>query len=153
MTNHQNIVVSEASRGDAGRIWEIRYHPLVNAVSGNQEMVDRASSEQWFIKKYFGGEDNKCFVLKHSGEIVGYCRFDTTHNGPYVISIALDPAFHGHGLGQVLLSETLHTFGGNESFRAVIKKNNQPSLKLFQRNGFVVTAESEDSFELTKASN
>lgn len=151
MINHQTISVSEASQSDAGRVWEIRYHPSVNAVSGNQEPVDRAASERWFINKYFSGQPNKCFVLKREDTVIGYCRFDSTLNGPYVISIALDPVFRGQGLGQTLLSESLRLFGNTHSFQAVIKKNNQPSLKLFQRNGFVVQSEVEDNYELQRS--
>lgn len=143
-------------RFDSRRIWEIRNHPDVRAYTNNPEEFDFASHVQWFEKKYFSGELNECFVLEtaNNARVIGYCRYDwEPEESYYIISIALDPDHHGHGLGHLLLSESLRQFNSKGKIRqpegvalkkegrlmiwAEIKRDNVRSIKLFGKNNFV----------------
>ena len=122
---------------DSKRIWEIRNHPAVRAVSGSPEMIDFQDHLPWFENKYFNTGENLCFVLETQHGVVGYCRFDNNQDKDiYIISIALDPDYHGKGLGIYLLNESLKRCDKNKKILAEIKKDNIRSLKLFENQGF-----------------
>ena len=149
----ENYQTRKVKKEDAGRIWEIRNDPSVRCLSNNPTEISLAQHMAWFVKKYFSGEDNHCFVLEGttSKKIVGYCRLDADQTGEsYLISIALDPVFHGCGLGGLFLWQCLVEFNPQKPVLAEIRKDNIPSLKLFQKNNFTVTKEDEKIFYLVK---
>ena len=99
---------------DSQRIMEIRNHPRVRNKSNNSEEIDFVKHDQWFNHKYFDSDDNLCFVLERENKVVGYCRLDLD-NGSYIISIAIDPDFHGQGLGRQLLGQVLQEVGAGKN--------------------------------------
>lgn len=148
--NINNFMVRSAELKDPKRIWEIRNQPSSRKYSGNPERIPFERHAAWFSRKYFGGEDNHCFVLTdESGLAIGYCRLDFDDElGHYVISIALDADFHGKGLGGYFLNEALRQFHGEKNIFAEIHKDNIPSIKLFQKNSFKICREDEKNYYL-----
>jgi ribosomal protein S18 acetylase RimI-like enzyme len=147
--NQTEHVVRPVRREDSKRIWEIRNHPDVRVYTNNPEDFDFVSHDQWFEKKYFTGELNFCFVLETVGDanVIGYCRYDREpEQSHHVISIALDPNHHGHGLGHLLLSESLQQFSNRGRVWAEIKHTNIRSMKLFEKNHFVRVGEDEENY-------
>lgn len=141
--------ILRAKEVDAQRIWEIRNDPLARQNSGNQEIIPIESHLKWFHKKYFENQGNYCYVLKNEKLIAGYCRFD--HDGDrnsYLVSIALDPRYSGKGLGTRLLAMSLEKFRDNRhvTVLAEVKKNNVPSRKIFEKNGFEKYKEDEENY-------
>lgn len=145
----QNFTVRPVKLADSRRIWEIRNHPLVRAASNNSQKIAFEDHEPWFKKKYFGAANNRCWVLEDKKEgVIGYCRFDyDEEKSAHIASIALNPEYHGQGLGHYLLSESLRQFGHNKVV-AEIKKSNIPSIKLFKRNNFEVYKEDGNLYYL-----
>ena len=139
-----------ADRDDSRRVWEIRNDPGVRVVSANSQEFSFDSHDVWFESKYFSEGSNYCYVLEVSKTVCGYCRLDFDQEKKwYVVSIALDPKFHGQGLGQYLLAETIKEFDHRGLIFAEIKKTNTPSLKLFEKNNFKIFDEDENNFYLT----
>ncbi len=131
-------MIRQAKKEDSQKIWQIRNYPLNRKNSRNQEKIDFGNHDKWFTNKYFKNKNNYCFVLEEGGEVVGYCRFDLGNNN-YVISIALDPDYHGKGFGSKLLKESLREIKRIKKdivILAEVKKENVPSTKLFERCGF-----------------
>ena len=95
--NNANFQVRRVVRQDSRRVWEIRNHPVSRRYSGSSDVITFTNHEPWFENKYFSGRDNSCFVLTDEKNVViGYCRFDYDDEyDRYVVSIALDPNFHG----------------------------------------------------------
>ena len=145
-----SYIVEPAKLEDAQAIWNIRFHPSVSQRSLKTEAVDFQKHDQWFKDKYFKNHDNKCFVLRSESEAVGYCRFDLEQNGAYLASIAIRPDYQGRGLGQLLFSESLEQLQTTRPILATIKKNNAASLKLFQKNNFMIYKEDGDSYFLKR---
>lgn len=143
-------MIRQVRREDSQRIWEIRNHPIVRANSSDPEEFSFNKHNDWFGKKYFSGGKNCCFVLENdTGKVIGYCRFDFDNNNDnYIVSIALDPDHHGQGLGHYLLSESLFRFSQEKDILAEIKKNNIPSIKLFQKNKFKIYQEDRENYYL-----
>lgn len=141
-------VVRLARKEDAEAVWKIRNHPQARSVSMNAEPIPFESHEFWFNKQYFQNKNNLCFVLEADGLVAGYCRFDMQQPGKYRISIALAPSFQGRGLGKKLLAEGLKRLPQNSSVVAEVEKDNQASLKLFQKFGFHINREDDRYYYL-----
>ena len=140
------IIMRPALPEDAQAIWEIRNHPSVLEQSGSTPLDDLESHKQWFERMYFGDGNNVCFVLDDGGKVIGYCRFDTRDDNNLAVSIGLDPDYHGRGLGHALLAGALAKYSGNFPIVAEMQKDNLPSLKLFEKNGFERFKEDEDKY-------
>ncbi len=123
-------------KSDVERVWEIRNHPKARANSFNNDPIPFFSHQQWFEDQYFTNRNNYCLVLVIEGLVVGYCRFDLKEPRLYRNSIALDPQFHGQGLGKKLLEEGLRRLPLNSTVFAEVEKDNIASLKLFQKMEF-----------------
>jgi len=145
----ENFFIRTIKQDDSQRIWEIRNHPMVRENSNGSEIIDFEKHDAWFQKKYFSGSDNHCYILeKKAGYIIGYCRYDyNSQYKAYLISIALDPEYHGKGFGKYLLSESLKQFNKGDIV-AEIKKENMPSVKLFQKNDFNIYDEDDINYYL-----
>ena len=146
----EKILIQLAKSEDSRAIYNIRYEPLVDALSRNHEVVSFEKHNVWFKKQYFSGLENKCFVLRVDGVVGGYCRFDKNDKSEFNISIAILPKFQGKGFGKKLLSESMALMGSNKVFIASVFKNNSVSLKLFQRNGFGLINEDKQQYYLRR---
>lgn len=139
-----------AGENDAKAVWEIRNSPESRKRSNNAGEVSLESHMKWFRNKYLFGRDNSCFVMRDNsaGRVVGYCRFDLSE-GAYLVSIALDPSYHGKGLGYFLLSGAISKFGHpGKVILAEIQKDNAPSMSIFLKNNFRTYKEDNNNFYL-----
>ncbi len=144
------LIVRLASNEDAKRIWEIRNHPASRQESLNQNEIPLNDHLSWFKNKYFENQNNACFILGHREMIVGYCRLDSENNS-YAVSIAIDPDYHGKGLGTILLSESLRQLDTNKVVLATVRKDNPASLRIFEKNGFIPITDDAISIYLKKS--
>lgn len=146
----KNYIFRPVSPEDSRQIWEIRNQPAVRQKSNNSDKIPWDSHKLWFKKKYFNGEENYCLVLANNqNSTIGYCRLDhDKENDNYIISIALNLAYLGQGLGHKLLSETLKKFNRKKDILAEIKKENIPSIKLFEKNNFRIYKEDKENYYL-----
>jgi len=133
-------MIRQAKKEDSQTIWQIRNHSLTRKKSHNQKEIDLRNHNNWFIDKYLQNKDNYCFVLENkNGKVVGYCRLDSDGDKNYTISIAIDPNYHKKGLGAKLLRESLREVKKIKKDAVVlaeIKKDNIPSIKLFEKCNF-----------------
>lgn len=145
-----HYIIRQVKKEDSRRVWEIRNHPIARKYSCHSELIPLESHEPWFENKYFLDSINYCFVLEIPPKLViGYCRFDYDENkDSYIISLALDPAYHGRGLGHKLLADSLAQLKATKSILAEIKKVNVPSVGLFKKNKFKVYKEDDENYYL-----
>lgn len=129
-------LVRKVGLSDSARLWEIRNTPQARKESVNQDEIPWENHQRWFQEKYFSGQNNACFVMEDNGYVIGYCRLDN-ENDRYVVSIALDPNYHGRGLGTFLLFESLNQLNTDRIILATVKKDNPGSIKIFIKNGFI----------------
>lgn len=146
----ESYKVDLATPNDSKTIWKIRFERNVIQQSLNAEVVDFKKHNQWFQDKYFKNNDNKCFVLRLEGKVVGYCCFDLDQYDIYLVSIAICTDFQRKGCGHILFSSALEQFQTIKPILAIIKKSNSASLKLFQKNGFIVYQEDSDNYYLKR---
>jgi len=147
----ETITLRSATPEDSRRVWGIRADPATAAFSPRFDTAFEAS-DAWFRRKYFSGADNHCFVLVTRDEhVIGYCRYDhDAEAGHYVVSVAVDPAYCGRGLGSRLLSESWAALAPDKKVLAAIRRDNAASLRLFEKNGYTRVREDADNFYLER---
>ena len=82
-------------------------------------------------------------VGQAAGVDVGMVRFDETAAGTWEVSIALDPACAGRGLGGRVLQRACAWMRAEHAvrrFSATARETNAASLRIFERNGFAIGA-------------
>ncbi len=99
--------------------------------------IPYAQHTRWFreyLKKH-----TLFLVLCDKKRVQGYVRFDAEGAG-LVCAIAIDADARGQGLGTILLNGALVEYAKELSGKillAEVKKDNQASMKLFLRAGFI----------------
>ena len=135
MTPHINLNVRLADQDDAKKVWEIRNSPEARRMSLSSTEIPLEQHLTWFAKKYQSPGKDICYVAEINHEVMGYCRFDLSENG-YIVSIALDPAWHGKGLSKLFLAASINCLPQGKVLNATVEKNNPSSLKLFHGVNF-----------------
>ncbi|PIR74171.1 MAG: hypothetical protein COU35_03885 [Candidatus Magasanikbacteria bacterium CG10_big_fil_rev_8_21_14_0_10_47_10] len=145
------MTIDEANADDAEAVWRIRYSSEVNAFARTKEIPALSNHIQWFTKAYIGGGLNRCYVMRTAAEVIGYCRYDVDNDGSYVLSIALDPAYHGQGVGSRLLGETLAMMQKGAEIHAIVSRTNSGSQRLLSKYGFTERTRDDAWLHMTKA--
>ncbi|MSU75849.1 MAG: GNAT family N-acetyltransferase [Candidatus Magasanikbacteria bacterium] len=148
--NEQICQVRPATPSDSHAVWNVRFNLDVAATALTNELVPFDKHDEWFQKKYFGEVKNYCWVLVCDQEVCGYCRCDVDASLAYVVSIALNPNWHGQGLGKKLLLEVLVQLPSGLKLKAEVKNNNVVSVNLFKAHGFIQIETTPDTFVLTR---
>ncbi len=115
----------------------------VRAYSFNQNPIAFEQHQSWYLKKI---EQPNCMYLlgKWGEDIVGSLRFDIAGNDA-LISYLVSPAYHGKGLGRILLAKGLDYLAEQNSnittATGLVMPQNTASVKVFERLGFSCTEE------------
>jgi len=144
MADKKNII-RKVTEKDSKRIWEIRNHSICRRNFHDQKEIDFKHHNSWFKNQYFNNQDNHCYVLEKDCLIVGYCRFDLKGNG-LLVSIAIDPNYHGRGLGSELLGKSSRMLKTERDILAEVQKTNMPSIKIFEENKFIKYKEDKEYY-------
>jgi len=122
---------------DFGRVSEItNYHfPHVRATPSK------------ILKRLSKGFDY--FVAVVGGVVAGFADFRLMERKVKVMGLAVDPDFRGMGIGSALLSKICGVAAreGKSAAYLQVKRSNLPAIKLYRRNGFVITREVEKGAE------
>jgi RimJ/RimL family protein N-acetyltransferase len=107
--------------------------------------------ERWQAHVLLSGR-SACWVLEDSGDLSGLLQVDWDENRRAFVSVVVDPAKRGRGLGTRLLRWFLaHHSHRFEVLTASVAPDNRPSLALALRCGFEHIGEDDDGFvQLTK---
>jgi len=131
-----------ATRDDLPQIVAI-YNSTVPSrlVTADLEPVSVESRESWFAEHLPG--QHPLWVVERDGKVVGWLSFSAFYGRPAYrrtaeLSIYLDEAVRGQGLGRYLLTEALRVAPGLglDTLLGIIFGHNTPSLGLFEGFGF-----------------
>ncbi len=136
--DRKNLVLRRAEPADLDITFKWASDSNVRAFSFSKQIISYEEHKQWFDKKLI---DKSCvFLMAYYGnEIIGNVRFDI-EEGKAIISYLLDPVYHGRGLGTAVLSSGLEYLSRENAiieFSGLVMKQNLPSIKAFERLGFV----------------
>ncbi|TDM04406.1 GNAT family N-acetyltransferase [Macrococcus carouselicus] len=145
--------VRQAERNDLERIVEI-YNSTIpgRMVTADTEAVTVESRVDWFDAH----QGNKpLYVIEKGIEIVGWLSFSDFYSRPAYdrtveVSIYVDERFRGQGIGQYAVDKMkeLATELDFKTLLAFIFSHNIPSIRLFEKNGFVLYGALPDIAEM-----
>ena len=129
----------DAQIADSNAILEIRNKKEIREVSLSQDEIEYEHHNSWFLNS-LKNPNRDLLVLERDNNIVGVLRYDY-EDEKSEISIYLDPAYFGKGIGELLLERGEIWLKKNrpqiESLEAVIMEKNLRSIDLFTRLGFI----------------
>lgn len=118
-------------------------NPEIRRFSFQQHLIKKSEHTNWFLKKLM---DKNCFysIMEYNSESVGSIRFEIRESEA-MISYLIDPIYHGQGFGQILLKKgiewflivNISSYTPVRVISGVVMKANFPSIKAFERLGFV----------------
>lgn len=140
-----------ATSDDAELLWQWRNDPEVRSVSFQSLPIPWPDHLNWIRERVAeqalplrGFDDDQSTLLwmcEAAGEVVGQVRFDKLSNDPStaLISIVVDQANRGRGLGKALITKACRQFfevSHCDQVTAQIKPGNVASEKAFRAVGF-----------------
>lgn len=134
-----SLTLRSATVNDAAMMYSWRNHPLTRRVSRETGEIFWVDHLEW-LSRTLASEEH-CLLVGRVGQIdIGVIRFDTTDNGESEVSLYLDPALHGLGLGRSLLlageKHLLAHYGTIRQFVATVLPGNEGSTRLFESSGY-----------------
>ena len=117
-------------------------------MSFTNKIISKDAHDEWF-KESLKLSGRYLYIGLIGNQKIGLCRFDVDiEQQESKVSINLNPEFRGKGLASKLLYEGIKNFKKDWqiSIIAQIKKENIPSIKLFERCGFKLMSNTEGNF-------
>jgi RimJ/RimL family protein N-acetyltransferase len=151
-----SLTKRNASLSDAKVLLEWRNSPSVQKFSQKQELIQFEDHLVWLSKRLERVMLEPFYVFELGNQLVGMCRLDLGFQSPYefVISILVDPAQQGKGIGTKILNMTCAVvFDSYPSSMIIanVHQNNSVSIKLFENNGFKLKKQLGDFLRFEKS--
>lgn len=138
------VVARLAVPTDCEWMYQWRNHAATRLYSFDSTEIEPRKHCDWF-EKVLAAEDIVLLVVEEGGHPIGVVRFNLQEGGQTAdISVYVDPARHGAGLGKKVLAAgehyLCHNFLGVRAITAQVMQENIASRKLFLQAGFRATA-------------
>ena len=137
------VTVRPAEPGDEERLLGWANDPAARAAGFAPESIPPDVHHAWFERRLADPGIGRIWIGLDDGRPIGVVRVEPAIDGPFVVSIALDPAERGQRRAGPLLEAGLaaaRSIVPGATFRAWIRPDNAPSRALFERAGFRVPA-------------
>ena len=109
----------------------------INRASFTTDAWSREAIEREFRLPY-----SVRYVLELEGKVIGYCVIWLIKGEAFIMSLAVDPALRGKGLGKYLMHEVIKDLSHKaEVFLLDVRKSNLPAIRLYRSLGFSVVKE------------
>jgi|GEM_PF-5587506 len=135
----KNISVRLANTDDCIPMWEWWNDHTTRQMMKDNEYVPLESHTQWFNAAMQDSNRVLC-VGELDGNAFGVVRFLKEEDDIYEVSINLNPAMRGKGLGAVFLAKSIRFLEETNKVNllyAMLKKVNYPSKRTFEKNNFI----------------
>jgi RimJ/RimL family protein N-acetyltransferase len=138
---------------DSDSLLAWRNDPTTRAVSFEQEEIASSTHARWFAGR-LGDPDCLFLVVEKDGAAVGQVRLERLAPGLAEVNIGLASEARGRGIGRhalQLAADEARRQLGIETLRALVRRENEPSLRAFRAAGFSDYAVDGDVVELRRA--
>lgn len=111
-----------------------------------QELIKWEDHVKWFNSR-ISSDRCRIYILEFNNVPAGQIRFDKNEQEELVISYSVDEKLRGKGLGRKIVELGLKEITGwGNNIKALVKKNNPASIRVFETLGFLKT-ENKDFIE------
>jgi RimJ/RimL family protein N-acetyltransferase len=144
------LILRAATIDDAGRLLEWRNDPETRRWSFSSDPIAPNEHERW-LTATISDPERSLYIGELEGNPIGQARIDRLHAGVGEISVGLDRAFRGRGLGAALIALASDRGArelGLERIVARIKRGNDASIHAFTRAGYLPGSEAPGAVEL-----
>lgn len=129
------VRVRPATTDDAELAWRWRNDPATRAVSRDGGEIAWEAHLGWFTRT-LANPDRQLLIAQIGSVPVGVIRFDAIDAGRTEVSLYLDPAFHGLGLGRAMLLAGEAAAADGRDIVAEVLDGNMGSARLFASAGY-----------------
>lgn len=138
------VEVRPATSADAALLLTWANDPDTRAASFHPARIEPDEHAAW-LAETLTRPTRRLFIGLLDGEPVGQIRLDATDPGAAELGISVAPERRRRGIGARLLAAGIETGRrdralGVDRFVARVRAGNQPSMRLFERAGFVLRA-------------
>ncbi|MCB0745756.1 MAG: GNAT family N-acetyltransferase, partial [Ignavibacteriae bacterium] len=130
----RRIAIRKASEDDLMLFYKWANEETTRSMSFNEAPITLDEHTKWF-KAQLRSREDLLLVLEVDNIPAGNVRF----NREGVIGVSLDKAFRGKNFGVILIEEGIKFMRSNTGLKeitAFIKKENIPSVRVFEKAGF-----------------
>jgi len=136
-----SLTKRNASLSDAKVLLEWRNSPSARKFSQKPEPIQFEDHLKWLSKRLERITFEPFCMFELGNQSVGMCRLDFEFQSPckFIISILVDPAQHGKGIGTKILNMScadIFNLYPSSTVIANVHQDNSVSRKLFENNGF-----------------
>ena len=129
------LTVRPATPQDSAMMHAWRDHPATRSVSRNPQPIAREDHEAWLDRTL--ADPSRTLMIAQIGPApVGVIRFDKLDERSVEVSLYLDPALHGLGLGRTMLLAGEDAIERGLDIRAEVIEGNIASARLFESAGY-----------------
>lgn len=141
----ENLYLRALELADCDFLYHLQTIPGMRQYFLDSKIPSYEDHQQWF-DNYFAKEERLAYVIVYQGNDCGFVRLDLRPNTLlYDISILLDPAFSGLGLGTLAVNLAIQESGAKTVY-ATVHEENTGSIKTFIRAGFIDKGEGKVPF-------
>ena len=146
------IDMRPVTESDSELILTWRNSSSARKVSQSGEELSETEHAIWFESRIGRLSSEPFWIMSNDKKDLGFVRLDFSDNkrNSYVVSIFLKPEFRALGIGKQMLGLALNSVNseyGVFQYRAIIKRDNLSSIKLFKGFGFELFARVDDQFD------
>jgi len=129
------------SLSDSELILRWRNSASARNVSQSGREIEKSEHWEWFSSRLSRITSEPYWVMSIEGDRIGFVRLDLSDNffNMFTVSIFVDSEYRHLGIGRKALSLSFNSItdeNKGREFRAVIRKDNISSVKLFESFGF-----------------
>ena len=142
------VVLRPATAADVDRVYAWANDPLTRAVSFSSAEITYSEHVAWFTQQLERSDRNLLIAMstEHPAAAIATIRIDrAAQPGVCIISINLAPEARGRGLGTAALEAATASAAalGFSRIHALIRPDNQASIRAFTRAGYVQAESTE----------
>lgn len=138
----EELFLREANEDDARLLFNWANDHDVRKNSIAQDPIIWENHLSWFKKK-INSSETKIFILSNKNKCLGQIRIDKV-DSYWLIDYSIDCIYRGQGLGTEIVSRLLDKF--NFKLKATVRKENQPSARVFINLGFKALQTENEEF-------
>lgn len=132
----ERLGLRPARQGDAARLLRWRNDPETRAGSFHSAVVQAEEHERW-LRATLADPATELWIAEIAAEPIGQVRLGAQSPDVAVVSISIAPEARGRGHSLTMLNQALERTGLEVTHvRALIRPENERSLRLFTRAGF-----------------